>query len=397
MSLTQSKPQDPAVNAADLLTYDNRRLRQFLKEHDINSLRGVLKLSKTERSQLAEKIRDSKQFDANELSQRLADAAATPSRYTFNEYPRSPTESTGHSPLPDSTRDYEDLCRQELVEDHGHPVGTEQELLQVCDQPETSCNAIHAWLSDGPATETGARELRTVFSRQLERWWEFRISQWNNRADDHGERDGGKIAFAAYLGAKTRIYKGLGAEQLVSDESYEDTILRQWQALSAFRQRPEEQSFAAYKDTVRMRIGRHQFKRGWQMEKDVRQQDGWATLLEYLNFETRHWEQLHARAESLQPAFFEARRLLSEGLNAAQAERDACKNIVAAIREAVGPYLKAQYAAYRQKLRVDWVVELAHKMETEIFLSEKNRAFYRDTSECPSRRLETGVYQSGST
>ncbi|KAM3503930.1 hypothetical protein MY11210_008539 [Beauveria gryllotalpidicola] len=120
MPLAQSQQQNLTVTAADLLA-DDRQLDQFLTEHDISNLPDVLDLSKTQRLQLARAIRarlyphsDSpgEQLDANELAERLTDVA-----------------------------DYEDLCRQELVEDGGHPVGTKQELLHICAQPKISCKA----------------------------------------------------------------------------------------------------------------------------------------------------------------------------------------------------------------------------------------------------------------
>lgn len=399
MPLAQSEQQSVGVTAADLLAYDNRQLDQFLREHDILSLQGVLEISKAQRSQLARAIRarldlhggspGSGQLDASELAARLTHVAGEPSRYPLDEPPRSPTESTEHTQSPADTQGYEDLCRQELVADGGHPiVGTAQELLQMCAQPKISCHAILAWLSDEPDTETGARELTTFFSRQLERWWDFRKSQWKHRAASNGDGGSGEEAFPAYLGAKTRIYERSGATRLVSSDSFKETIWRQWQTLRAFQQLPEKQSFSSYRDAVQMRIGRYQFKRGLQLKKDVHQQDSWTTLLEYLNYESWYWEQLTAKAELLEPAFFASRILLSgvetdstsptsngrhfatkassldEKLAAAQADRDACRNMINAIRRAVRPYRKARYAAYRQRLRVDWVVELARTMET---------------------------------
>ncbi|OAR01256.1 hypothetical protein LLEC1_07404 [Akanthomyces lecanii] len=399
MPFAKSEKQHPTVTAGALLAFDDGQLDQFLTDRGISSLSslpGVLELSTSDRSCLAQRIRstlnqrgdksDSKPIDANELAQLLADLAQKPTRSPLDVPPRSPTESIEHTDY----EDYEDLCRQELVKDGGHPACTLQELRHVCAEPKISNNAILAWLSDETDTETGARERTTVFSRQLERWWDFRKSQWKHRTDGSGKGDSGDKAFTAYLDAKTRIYEGSGAPRMVSDASFEKTIRRQWEALSAFRQLPKKQSFSAYRDAMQMRIGRHQFDpRGLQLREDVRQQDSWATLLEYLNYETWYGGQLTAKAESLESAFFASWRLLTEGetdsnftsngwqlatkassleeeLQAARAERDACRRRIGDVRRVVGQYRKARYAAYRQRVRTDWIVDLAHAMENKM-------------------------------
>ncbi|ATY59333.1 protein kinase [Cordyceps militaris] len=320
MSFAQSEEQNHAVKAADLLTYDDRELDLFFATHDFSSLSGVLELSPEQRAHLSQRYRalqnlhsDSsgpKLVDPNQLAALLTDVAGNSSSFLFDRPPRSPAESTLTS-SPPGTQPREDLCRQELIEDDGHPVCTAEELLDICAQPKISCNAILAWLSDEPDTETGKRELTTLFSNQLERWWDFRKSQWRNRADGNDEGDSGNEALAAYLAANARIYEGRGATGFVSDDSFEETLRRMWQRLSAWRQMPaEKQTFSAYRYAVQKRIRPYQFKRALRLKKDPRQQDSWTTLVEYLNYESWHWEQLTASAESLEPAFFASRILL---------------------------------------------------------------------------------------
>lgn len=433
MSLYQSKQQSLAVTAAEVLKYDNRRLRNFFKENN-SSLPDFLQISKAERYHLSKRFRviqsnspDAEELDVNELAKRLMDVAAKPGRYQSDEYPRSSTKSTEHSPSPADIQDREDLCRQELVADGGYPVGTKQELLDFCAQPEISCPAILAWLSDEPDTETGARELATMFSRQFERWCDFRKSQWQNRADGNGRGDSGEEAFPAYLDAKTRIYKGSGATRLVADDSFQVAVRRQWQAMSASRQLTEKRSFLVYKDAVQMRIGRYHFGRRLELLDDIPRQGSWTTLLEYLNYEVWHLEQLTVKAESLEPTFFACRKLLSDGeldrtpaadgrhfatrasslddvSDASQADHDTYRARIGAIRLRVGPYLKARYAAYRQRLRVDWVVQLARSMETKMSQQRENitaaealvtqKRQREDPQRGTSKRRATGAHSS---
>lgn len=81
-------------------------------------------------------------------------------------------------------------------------------------------------------------------------------------------------------------------------------VRRQWQALSASRQLAEKRSFLVYKDAVQMRIGRYHFSRRLELLDDIRRQGSWTALLECLNYEVWHLEQLTVKAESLEPTFF---------------------------------------------------------------------------------------------
>jgi len=85
------------------------------------------------------------------------------------------------------------------------PACSAQELSHILAEPTTRyCTAILSWLSDDPDTETEAGEIKTVFSRQLARWWwNVGISQWSNRALGDGE-EGLSLRFPRQTGADMR-------------------------------------------------------------------------------------------------------------------------------------------------------------------------------------------------
>lgn len=61
----------------------------------------------------------------------------------------------------------------ELVNDGGRPVRSIEDLSYILEEPMTRYRAIISWLSDDPDSEIGDGEMKTVFSRQFTRWWDF--------------------------------------------------------------------------------------------------------------------------------------------------------------------------------------------------------------------------------
>ena len=314
---------------------------------------------------------------------------------------RSPDELTESTPPPISCQNFEVLSHDGLIEDGGRPACSTEELSHILADPTTRYTAILPWLSDDPDTETGAGEIKTVFSRQFARWWNFRKSQWSNRGLSDGDE-----GLSAFLEANRRRYEGMGVHAMVSAPSFNETIRRQWQHMPAFRQLPDGQSFSAYKDAVQIRLAPHHFTRRLQLKKNPHQQDAWANWLEYLSYEKWCLELLTATAESLEQQFLESWKLLgargpdsniassrpvvsssapprrrpgaktaipAEELEAGQAERDASNKAIRDFIRETEPYKRARAAAYYQRHRVEWVIEQARSMETEMS-QQRNKA-----------------------
>lgn len=340
------------------------------------------------------------ELNVDELLTRLTDLTGRQDDSSNLEPRRSPGESIESTPPPISYQNFEVLSRDGLIEDGGRPACSTQELSHILAEPATRHTAVLSWLSDDLDTETGAAEIKTVFSRQFARWWNFRKSQWSNRGLDDGEE-----GLSAFLEANRRRYEGMGAYKMISAPSFNETIQRQWQHMPASRQLPDGQPFSAYRDAVQTRLTPHHFTRRLQLKKNPHQQDMWTNWLEYLNFEKWRLESLTATAESLEQRFLESWKLLSaresdssiasssrpvvssftlprrrpaaktvspvKELEAAQAERDASnKRIRDFIRE-TNPYRRAQAAAYYQRHRVEWIIKEARLMETEMSQQRK--------------------------
>lgn len=293
---------------------------------------------------------------------------------------------------------------QGLTRDGGRPVCSIEELSHILSAPTEEYEAILPWLSDCPDSETGAGELKTVFSRQFMRWWEFRKSQWDNRG--LGDSAAG---FAAFLEASKRRWEGAGADAMVSDPSFDETIQRQWQHMPAPQHRPPEgQTFAAYSSAVKARLARHHLTPSLQLRKDPLKQTARADWLEYLSFEARYLDTLTATAESLEPRYHQSTRTLRETrypnannvaggpaaasdsakarkpnpggkggnmakeLAAARADRDASRKSIDNFLRETEAYTRARRDALHQRRRVEWVVKEARQMEADMALQRSS-------------------------
>lgn len=112
----------------------------------------------------------------------------------------------------------ETSSHHELIKDGGRPACSIQELSHILAEPRVRYKAILSWLSGDPDSEIGAGEMKTVFSRQFTRWWDFRKSQWVNRGIGDGEEE-----FSAFFEASRRRYEGMGGQAMVSAPSFEET------------------------------------------------------------------------------------------------------------------------------------------------------------------------------
>ena len=315
--------------------------------------------------------------------------------------PRQRYDLTESPPPRTAVQDLELSCRQELIKDGGRPACSIQEFSHILAEPMARYEAVLPWLTDEPESEDGIGEIKTVFSRQFTRWWDFRKSQWDSRG--LGDSEAG---FSAFLEASRRKYEGTGLSAMVSAPSFDETIRRQWQYMPASRRLLKDQEFSAYADTVKIRLAPHQFTRPLQLKKDPQKQTVWTNWLEYLSFEKSLLEMLTATAESLEQEYRQSRRRLRMAmqpnsnnatsssaasgstqtrqpgtgakavnlamkLEAAQADRDASQKTICDFIRETELYTYAQTAAYYQRHRVEWVIKEARFMETEMSQQSK--------------------------
>ena len=285
----------------------------------------------------------------------------------------------------------------------------DQELSHILAAPMARYHAVQSWLSDEPDTETGAGEIKTVFSRQFMRWWDFRKSQWDSRGLGNSE-----VGLSAFLEASKRKYEGMGAKAMVSAPSFDETIRRQWQQMPTSRELPEDQTFSAYSNAVKIRLAPYRFTSPLQLRENPQKQTVWTDWLEYLSFELRCLEMLTLAAESLDTEFRQSmgrllrvkqpdgnnaarnssasdstqtrRRSLggkgvtmAKELAAARADRDASQKSIDDFVRETEAYTQARRTAFYQRHRVEWVIKEARLMETEMSLQ-------RDTAKSKKRK-----------
>ncbi|KAL8725457.1 MAG: hypothetical protein Q9166_007351 [cf. Caloplaca sp. 2 TL-2023] len=425
MSVTRAP--DPALTATGLISPDERQLVQYLERNadgdggfDISGLVDVKKLSKSQRKELGGRLRaaashleTSQPLNTNELFTRLTSVAHEQdgSQSPDPGLLRPPAESfeSRITPPPINPKDHEAARYHELIKDGGRPVCSIQDLSHFRATPTASYEMILPWLSDHPDSEIGDGEVKTVFSRQFARWWDFRKWQLDNRGIGDSEE-----GFSAFLEAERSVGKRMGAHAMVSASSFEETERRLWQHKPTYRQLPDGQAFPAYSEAVKRRLTPHHFTRPLQLKKNPRQQTKWTNWLEYLSYEQWWLEKLTAVAEPLEEQYHQALRRLLEApryplgevmgsnsinaasssaaigstqtrqrrpgpktvdlaneLDAARAALDATNKTINDFIRETAPYRYAQTDAYYQRHRVEWVIKEARLMETEMSQQSK--------------------------
>ena len=131
----------------------------------------------------------------------------------------SPSESIASTQPPATFQEVEVSCRQELIQSGGRPVCSIQELFHILAAPTVGYEAVLSWLSDDPDSVNRIGELKTVFTRQFSRWWEFRKSQWDSRG--LGDSEAG---LSAFLEAEKRKHLAIGDKRWVSNPSFDETM-----------------------------------------------------------------------------------------------------------------------------------------------------------------------------
>ncbi|CAO1605261.1 hypothetical protein XANCAGTX0491_008783 [Xanthoria calcicola] len=432
MSVAGSDDEHPAVTALDLLAYDEGQLVGYLKaqarggEFDISSLAGVDSLRESQRDDLTQRLSQAAlrlPLGIDDLQVRLQHVANTRDGSSDLAPSRLQSESIVSTPPPIPVKDLEISSRHELIQDGGRAVCSTEELSDILAAPMARYEELLPWLSDETDSETGAAEIKTVFSRQFMCWWNFRKSQWVSRGLADTEE-----GFRAFLESSKRKYEGMGAKEMVSEPSFDETIRRQWQQMPA-SQAPESQTFSAYHKAVKIRLAPYHFTPSLQLRKNPQKQAPWTDWLEYLSFELRYLEILTLSADSLEAEFDQSirrllrtrqpngnhavtssagsdsthsrqRRLGAKGVNMAkelaeaQADRDATRISIDNFVRETRPYTRARRAAFSQRHRVGWVIKEARRMETEMSLksssakSKKRKQGDEDPSESQPKRTK---------
>lgn len=350
----------------------------------------------------------------DDLQTRLQHVASAQGDSLESIPPRQRSDSIASTPPLIAVQDLEKSSYQELIRDGGRPVCSIQELSHILAAPMARYQAVRSWLSDEPDTEIGAGEMKTVFSRQFMRWWDFRKSQWDSRGLGNSEE-----GLSAFLEASRRKYEGMGAKAMASAPSFDETIRRQWQQMPASRELPEGQTFSAYSNAVKMRLAPHHFAPPLQLKGYPQKQTAWTDWLEYLSFELRCLEMLTLAAESLDTEFHQAiKRLLrakqpdgnkaarssaasdsaqtrqpslggkgatrANELATARADRDASQKSIHDFIQETEAYTRAHGAAFYQRHRVEWVIKEARLLETEMCSTAKTKKRKQRDEEEPS-------------
>ncbi len=308
----------------------------------------------------------------------------------------SPSESIASTLPPITFQEVELSCRQELIQPGGCPVCSVQELSQIL-ATHGRIRAVLSWLSDDPDSETGTGDLKTVFTRQFWRWWEFHKSQWDSRGLGDSE-----AVFSAFLEAEKRKKLAIGFKAMASGSFFDETTRRQGQHMPKSRQLPEGQTFSAHSNAVKIRLAPHHFTEPLQLRKDPQKQTVWTDWLEYLSFELRYLEKSTATAESLEPERHQfMRRLLrakqpnenkvasssaalvstkprqscpggkgvdiAKELAAARVDMDASQKSIDDFIWETRAYMQARRDVFYRKHRVAWVIKEARLMENDMF------------------------------
>jgi hypothetical protein len=213
-----------------------------------------------------------------EISADKNTSAQAPSRPLLLE--RSPTPLISREEI---AKRLETEAYNDLVNDAGRPLYPISLLEQVSKDPEEYREILRPWLEYPDANPPNWR----VFSRQLNRWQDFRRWQQDNRGyhDDEG--------FPAFVEAEKRRYARDGVTGMRSELEFDEMLKLQWDDMQRFRQWQRHNirevhgdgGFPEYVEAVKHRLAQHGSTRTFPLEEDPTRQDKLTTWIEYLNFE----------------------------------------------------------------------------------------------------------------
>ncbi|KAI1131012.1 hypothetical protein F5Y10DRAFT_275726 [Nemania abortiva] len=240
--------------------------------------------------------------------------------------------SRTQSPDPGIGKAHQIRCYHWLIRAGGRPLCSLETLEEIYKNPDAYMEMLRAWWRDWT---TGHPDTFGVFSRQLERWKEFRDWQRYNRGVDATAEE----SFAAFLDEERCYFESTGLSSITARPDFERTMHNIWQDRQVSRKLKGERyrevpqgGFAEYTDAARRRLARHGFAQPFQFLEDPEQQDERVTWIEYLEFECWWLD------DSTRYALAWKKRLGAGG------KRACAKHETAEIREA------------NQRLRVQWIL-----------------------------------------
>jgi hypothetical protein len=145
----------------------------------------------------------------------------------------------GHSPPRVHRRLKAKTSSRYAIRSSFRPVVPIEVLSQASREPKRNCEKVLPWLDD-PESRNRDGEMPMVFSRQVDRWWEFLKWQIDNRGTPVGY-DG----FSAFFEAQKRRYTLLGSHAMVSNSTFEETVRRQWGLRPKLLEVPSNADFLA--------------------------------------------------------------------------------------------------------------------------------------------------------
>lgn len=205
-------------------------------------------------------------------------------------------------------------------------------LESIYENPAPHMEMLRPW----HVQDTGkSPEDLGVFSRQLQRWKEFRNWQRDNRGSDT------EVTFPVFLDDSRRDFESRGCGNITTEPYFEETMQRIWQQelnrrwheRMRLREVPDG-GFAEYVDAARRRLASHGFDQAFQLLEDAAQQDERVTWIEYLEYEC-WWLDEFAKYARIK------KTRLGDGNGPVRLKRE---------------YEKAELQEVTQQLRVQWIL-----------------------------------------
>ncbi|KAJ4321052.1 hypothetical protein N0V84_005519 [Fusarium piperis] len=286
--MPSAEAETAEVPVGEVILMNDAELAQFMQKHRLPDgdyylpVDGWEKLSKDERSRLAERLEAQKRslaqrrtacsrpLDLDDLDARLRQVS--PNR-SFSLRPQLRVTYRSRSPTPpiDLTR-HETEAYHELINDNGRPLYSIDLIQDVFRDP----------------SKYG------LLQRQLQRWQDFR--RWQNDNRGREDDDGG---FLAYVEKKKGWIKQdclprSRDRRLAKIEADPSCLKSEWDETQSHRERQRRlyrehgcRGFRDYAEAVKRRLTRHGFTQPFELDEDPKKQDKLTTWIEYLNYE--HW------------------------------------------------------------------------------------------------------------
>ena len=198
------------------------------------------------------------------------------------------------SPPPALSEALETECHNELLKDSGRPAYPISCMGEVFKDTRAYHKRLLPWVKNPRDPD----DYRRVFSRQRDRWLEFRKWQLDNRRAAISDDEEG---FSVFLQAKQHEFAVIGAAEVTTQPGFEEAMWTQWEQEQQVRQwqrdnvREVQGGFTEYAERAARRLAGHGFTKSFQLEEDPREQDEWTTWVEYLEFEY-WWFDKHTQA-----------------------------------------------------------------------------------------------------